>query len=440
MNDKAEQKRVKDRNAEVNQQIKEWQLTPDQRAEVDRRWASVELPHVQKTNYVPFADHSTFTSADWLHLMVYTGRWIMDGILPARQLTVWVRLCRCMETLARQKVPKHPVAQEAMRDLVIETVALCEAELPATESVMKFHNLIHLVSDIIDKGPVHGFWLFRFERQWGAITQALRAHCNRAQVEGSLIRIIKDKWRFVAPVFHKELTDQAVKAPRKSRAIQSWQYQDGTSNFFDGQDEVAIPLGDWKFLVEMKKGAADAEETLVAIATDLKQNMVNGDLISLEVCSGLNILGRVFTPYSGSYTSNDILPFQKRQFLLSYVLVNANREVHRFSKSTGQVQAIYRITITRGGEVIFKSAVGKMILFAIHREDLQHPPDDSDSAFDIIKRPFYWQGRALRTRPRYIRLREIFSACVIVPRVRVPASNHVDMRYHEYHLIQLRRE
>ena len=440
MRNLVEKQRCKDRNQEVNLERKEWQLSKAQQNEVDRRWASVELPHIQKTNYVPFADNSTFTSADWLHLMVYTGRWIMDGILFGMQLAVWIRLCRVVETLAGHKVSKIPLIHEAMLDLVIETVVLCEYYLPATESVIKFHNLIHLVFDIIDKGPVHGFWLFRFERQWGAVTQPVRAHSNRAQVEGSMIRIIKGLWRFVEPIFQKELT-QAAKCPRKFRAIQSWQDQGGAFNFFDGQDEVAIFKGGWELVAEMKKGDADIEETLVAMTTDLQQDMIPGDLISLEVCSGLAIMGRDFKPYSGSYNSRDIFPFQKRQFFLSFVSVNANRSVQRYSKCAGQVQGIYCITIRRGEEVIFKLVVGKMILFEIHQEELNDPPDDFDVQFNIIKQPFYWQGRGgAHKRPRYIGVNEIYSACTIVPRVRVEESTIDDLRYHEYHLIQLRRE
>ena len=48
-----------------------------EQAEVDRRWASVVLPRGMKSHYAPFADHSTFTSAEWFHLMVYAGRYML---------------------------------------------------------------------------------------------------------------------------------------------------------------------------------------------------------------------------------------------------------------------------------------------------------------------------------------------------------------------------
>jgi len=435
MKNKVKQEDFKRRNAEIKEDLKMWRLSQAQKDEVDRRWATVKLPHKQKTNYCPFADAATFTSADWFHLMVYAGRWIMDGILSGRQLLVWMRLCRVGETLARQQV--HPHMYEEMQTLVVDSVALCEADLPDTEHVIKLHNLINLVADIIDKGPIHGFWLFRFERQWGAITQLLRAHSDRSRVEGSLIRIVKTRYRYVEPIFQNELLEQAIRYSRHSRAIQSWQGTQDEGLLFDGKEKVVIPRGDWELMAELQKGEADDEESLVAMATDLKQDIMNGDLISLDVCSDVTIMHRDFTPYRGSYTS-DLFPFQKRQLFQSYVSVIANRSVQRYEKCAGQVQAFYRVTITRGDEVIFTRAVAKMVLFQIHEETLADDPADDDSLVSIVKTPFYW-ARGRENRPRLIGLNEIYSACVLVPRVNVAASTHVDLRYHEYHLIELRR-
>ena len=126
---------------------------------MDRRWSSVPLP--RGTNYLPFADGSTFTAADWLHLMIYTGRWIMNGILRDEKLDVWLRLCRVFEVLSQHTVDQDPSVQHGIMKLVTDTVAFCEVYLPITESTIQFHNLIHLTEDIFDKGPTHGFWMFR---------------------------------------------------------------------------------------------------------------------------------------------------------------------------------------------------------------------------------------------------------------------------------------
>jgi hypothetical protein len=157
----AEKKRWADKNAEVKEQLAEWKLTKKDQDEVDRRWLSVTLPDGYGTNYAPFADRTTFTTADWFHLITYAGRWIMDGILEGEQLQVWLRLCRALETLSQHSVKSDPRVHAEMLALIIDTVAFCEKALPPTEQTLQFHNLIHLMEDIIDKGPVHGFWLFR---------------------------------------------------------------------------------------------------------------------------------------------------------------------------------------------------------------------------------------------------------------------------------------
>jgi hypothetical protein len=156
-----QEQKVHAHNAEINRHLKEWKLTQPQRDEVDRRWAAVQLPNGYGTKYVPFASGSTFTSADWFHLMVYAGRWIMDGILTGSKLDIWLRLCRVFEALSQNSVVNDPLINQALLTFVAETVALCEKLLPKTESTMKMHNLIHLVEAIVDLGPTHGYWLFR---------------------------------------------------------------------------------------------------------------------------------------------------------------------------------------------------------------------------------------------------------------------------------------
>jgi hypothetical protein len=122
MKDEKMKEEIYERNAEINEELKGWKLSGPQRDDVDRRWASVRLPDGVGTNYVPFRDHSTFTSADWMHLMVYAGRWIMDGILEGAHLDVWLRLCRVVEALAAHSIESDPFVHAAMLRLVVDTV------------------------------------------------------------------------------------------------------------------------------------------------------------------------------------------------------------------------------------------------------------------------------------------------------------------------------
>ena len=452
MNDTKEKENIMKQNAEIRHKLNDWTLSKPDQKKVDRRWASVHLPHGYGTNYVPFADHSVFTSADWFHLMVYAGRWIMDGILFGMKLQVWLRLCRVFESLSRNAVKNDSGEHEEMRRLVIETVALCEKELPETETVIKFHNLIHLVDDIIDKGPVHGYWLFRFERQWGAITQRLRVNANRARPEASLIRIIKGQWRFVHPNFITELDAHEAMAPGKSRAIRSWQGKTVYNAFWNDKEAVAISRGDWKCVSNWIIGGPEEDakkniDIMTEITDDLLLPLTQaGDCVSLEVCSDLSVMHRRLNPYRGTFQRDDIYPYEKSRFLRSFVSINADRRRCRMEKCAGQVEGVYRITIERGGVKIITQVACKVILFKVHKIELLDGPqsgtrDHTLSRMSIIKKPFsIWTSRRGRARrPRFIGLHNIHSACLVVPRVRVPASMHADIRYHEYHLIELRR-
>jgi hypothetical protein len=469
------------RNEDIKAKIKEWGLTKPQRDKVDERWASVKLPNGQGTNYLPFADSATFTSADWLHLIIYAGRWIMDGILGGVQLDVWLRFCRVVETLASTSFLNHPASYEIIRKFVNDTVAILEATLPATELVMKFHNLIHVVPTIIDKGPLHGYWLFRcvhlivinliylktaiaqrlqlqelplrFERQWGAITQSLRASSNRAHVQASLVKVVKNQWRCVEPVFSNNLNMQGARAaPDKVRAIIDWQGCDNLSfTLWNGKDAIAVSRGGWKEQSEWKIGPhlpTRVTERLEELSTDLGESMRAGDHISLESCPGLTIMDRPFSPYNGSCIQTDMMAFQEGQLYRSYVMVSENKTRQRYRKCAGQVNTVYRITICRSGCDDRIREFCQMTLFEIKREPLRDAPKEGSSdaihsLMDIIDKPSttYRAGRSQR-RPRFIELTAIYSACIIVPRVAVPEStrSHEDLRYHPYHLIQLRRD
>lgn len=289
----------------------------------------------------------------------------------------------------------------------------------------------------------------RFERQWGAMTQKLRARSNRARVEASLLKIIKGQWRPVEPSLHNELNDLAVRLPKsKIRAIRSWQATNLINPDWSDRESVATSTGDWKIAFNWVMGDDDDhDEIMKYMEYDLQlEEIITGDHVTIEVCSGLNIMHREFKPYSGHFSSANLSPFAMRKIFRSYVSLKANRGSHRYSKCAAQVISVYRITQNRSDVKIGQVEACEITTFRIHKERLYDGPpigwgDDAPSRISIIKEPFIaWRSRrGTRSRNRFVLPDQIYSACLIVPRVRVPVSTHADLRYHQYHLIELRR-
>jgi hypothetical protein len=283
----------------------------------------------------------------------------------------------------------------------------------------------------------------------------MRAHGNRALPMASLVKIIKGQWRCVNPIFVNELDEQEDQAPGKSKAIRSWQRADGYNPLWNGREAVVTPKGRWKPMAEWTAGDlendASVEGFLLTISADLQIILQKGDQVCFEVCSGLIVMHRDFSPYNGTTNAKNMMPFQKVKYLRSFVSVSQNKSRHRTAKCAGQVMEVCRIKVRRGDQTIANEEACRLVLFKIKHERLASmnyvvgQNDDAPSKMSIIDEPFsIWNCRNSPHRPRLIRLSEIFSACLTVPRVGVPALAPIDadpdIRKHAYHLIQLRRD
>ena len=153
------------KRAELREKLAQFKL--DDPGEVDRRYASIDWPKGLTNKYLPMKDSGSFTAADWLHFIVYAGPWIMDGLLPraGNVYDLWLWFVKAVTLLTRSSYTPDE-AREAHR-FTIRTVILAEAILPFSEHYIQWHLLIHLADDIIDKGPVLYYWMFRHERYWG---------------------------------------------------------------------------------------------------------------------------------------------------------------------------------------------------------------------------------------------------------------------------------
>jgi hypothetical protein len=78
---------------------------------------------------------------------------------------------RCVTLLCQSNYTKEEARH--VRLSTIETVVLAEYVLPRTEQNIQWHLLIHLADDIIDKGPILFYWVFRHERYWGYLIKTI---------------------------------------------------------------------------------------------------------------------------------------------------------------------------------------------------------------------------------------------------------------------------
>ena len=66
----------------INDQLAEFELSSAAQKEVDRRYSTIQWPKRYANKYLPMKDTGSFTSADWIHFIVYAGPWIMEGLIP----------------------------------------------------------------------------------------------------------------------------------------------------------------------------------------------------------------------------------------------------------------------------------------------------------------------------------------------------------------------
>jgi hypothetical protein len=160
--------------AELRNRLQAFKLDKSQLDEIDRRYSTIDWPKGLTNKYNPIADTGCFTAADFLHFVVYAGPWIMDGLLPraGNVYDFWLWFVKSITLLTRSSYTPAE-AQETLR-FTKQTVVLAEALLPFSEHYIQWHLLIHLAEDIIEKGPVMYYWMFRHERYWGILTGTIR--------------------------------------------------------------------------------------------------------------------------------------------------------------------------------------------------------------------------------------------------------------------------
>ena len=107
----------------------------------------------------------------------------------------------------------------------------------------------------------------------------------------------------------------------------------------------------------------------------------------------------------------------------------------------------------RDNIVTFKSKICALNAYLVERQDLvSHPTgrDAGPSQMSLITKPMHKSGDWKQVDPpvRYVRISNVWGACVVAPRVDHNfdtnavtrfVSDSKDLRYHNYHVISLRR-
>ena len=162
---------------------------------VHKRVENVQVPI--KMGRIPsrIDSGSTFTAEQWMNWTLYYSVYCLHGLLTTDQMECWRAF-----VLACRRLCKRSLSQDDIKVADLLLITFCKR---VTEFITpNMHMHLHLAECLYDFGPLHGFWLYSFERYNGLLG---KQPTNNRSIELQLIK------RFLKDNAHLDLIDLANK-------------------------------------------------------------------------------------------------------------------------------------------------------------------------------------------------------------------------------------
>lgn len=137
---------------------------------------------------------SSFTADQWKHWTVVFSVFALTGILPEVHLNCWKKFVVACSLMCSKTISKSKV--KLMDQKLLEFGEMCEQLYDQKFITPNMHLHGHLCECMNDYGPIHGFWLFSFERYNGLLGMY---NTNRKNIETQIME------RFLQTTFAKDL-------------------------------------------------------------------------------------------------------------------------------------------------------------------------------------------------------------------------------------------
>ena len=130
---------------------------------------------------------ASFTADQWKNWVLYFSLFVLHDLLDSDVLECWrhfVQACRVITA-------KHILLEEVqLSDAHLKQVCMRMQRLFERQSITpNMHMHCHLRSCIFDFGPLHGFWLYPFERYNGLLgAMPQNNHCIEVQIMSRFLR------------------------------------------------------------------------------------------------------------------------------------------------------------------------------------------------------------------------------------------------------------
>jgi len=216
-------------------------VIPDQLEEIERKIEQVSHQIRSDVGRRPDNLTSRLGSAKAVEIknfILYYSEIVFDGILVEDQLLCWVLLVQFMR-LACSPVVTPTLLQHAF--VIYKNYLTIFTRLFGKENVsINFHMCLHLEENMLDYGPISGFWCFAFERLSGELQKIVITSINleiqimsRMLLEDFISTVIRD------PSFGLKIPQKIVRFLQKGiKDIEG----KNTSRFLSRTRETPCPL------------------------------------------------------------------------------------------------------------------------------------------------------------------------------------------------------
>lgn len=141
-------------------------------------------------------------SAEWIHMIGPIGIYYIHqlDICPMykkafTEMLNWMMLLRRRYANVDSVDPNNTHETASFERVGRKCMARLESMMPVHFCTLVFHLMSHTVSRIADTGPVHGTWMFVFERWIQIAKRVLKS--RKSPVEGLMRGMMKEEWTAV---------------------------------------------------------------------------------------------------------------------------------------------------------------------------------------------------------------------------------------------------